>query len=56
MLCSWCDEEATVYLVSDTDSHAHADAACYEHDAMWGKLYRRSVPLRRYVEVDLRSS
>ena len=56
MLCAWCDEEATVYLVSDADSHANADAACDEHDAMWGRLYRRSVPLRRHVEVDLRSS
>jgi hypothetical protein len=56
MLCAWCDDEATVYLVSDSDSHANADAACDEHDAMWGKLYRRSVPLRRYAEVDLRTS
>ena len=56
MLCAWCDDEATVYLVSDTDSRANADAACDEHDAMWGKLYRRSVSVRRFVEVDLRSS
>ena len=56
MLCAWCDDEATVYLVSDADSHVNADAACDEHDAIWGKLYRRSVPVRRFVEVDLRSS
>ena len=56
MLCAWCDDEATAYLVSDVDSHRSADAACDEHDAMWGKLYRRSVPIRRYAVVDLRST
>ena len=56
MLCAWCDDEASVYLVSDVDSHRSADAACDEHDAMWGRLYRRSVAIRRNTVVDLRST
>ena len=56
MLCAWCDDEATAYLVSDVDSHRIADAACDEHDAMWGRLYRRSVAIRRNTVVDLRST
>lgn len=54
LLCSWCDEPATVRLVSDSDARDHTHAACDEHNAMWGRLYRRAVSVGREADVDLR--
>jgi hypothetical protein len=54
MLCSWCDDEATVFLVSDVDSHHNVDYACDTHESMWGRLYRRSVSLAHHEVTELR--
>jgi hypothetical protein len=56
MLCCWCDDAATVYLVSDADSRNPAHPACDAHESMWGKLYRRSVSISRRALIDLRET
>lgn len=43
--CSWCEREATTYLVSDRDSHRSVDAACQGHADEWAHIYRRAVPI-----------
>lgn len=55
--CSWCDEPATVVLVSGGD-HRYADHdACPTHEEQWGRLYRRTVRLRAEDAVlDLRDA
>ncbi len=55
LLCSWCDEPATVRLVSDNDARDHTHPACDEHNEMWGRLYRRAVAVSREPALDLRS-
>ena len=54
MLCSWCDDDATVFLVSDVDSRNNVDYACDVHEGLWGRLYRRSVSLAHHRVIDLR--
>lgn len=44
MLCSWCDDPAAFFMVSDR-SGAHVDRACEVHMIRWRSLYRRSVKL-----------
>jgi hypothetical protein len=54
VLCSWCDETATYVLLADSNHRNHDHPACDEHNAMWGRLYRRAVALGRPAVIDLR--
>jgi hypothetical protein len=45
MDCSWCERQATYFLVSDRDSRRNVDHACDEHTEQWRHLYRRAVPV-----------
>lgn len=53
MICSWCDDEATYYLLSDRNSRNSTDSACEVHADQYGHLYRRRVAIPARV-VDLR--
>jgi len=56
LCCCWCDDDATVYLVSDSDFRDPAHPACDAHESMWGKLYRRSVSISRLDAIDVRET
>jgi hypothetical protein len=44
VLCSWCDDPAAFFMVSDL-SGAHVDRACEVHMIRWRSVYRRAVKL-----------
>lgn len=44
MLCSWCDDPAAFFMVSDR-AGAHVDRACAVHMIRWRGAYTRAVKL-----------
>jgi len=44
VLCSWCDDPAVFFMVSDR-SGAHVDRACEVHMIRWRGGYERAVKL-----------
>jgi hypothetical protein len=44
VLCSWCDDPAAFFMVSDR-SGAHVDRACDVHMIRWRSAYQRALKL-----------
>jgi hypothetical protein len=54
VLCSWCDDPAVFFMVSDRTG-AHVDRACAVHMIRWRGAYTRALKLPEDVRAGMPS-